>query len=144
MLPHLSADLAGSYHCKVSVSRYDRMLLARKMVSLLILKYPSLRVILARLGRWGVLCTLPHGYSSSRNWQLSGISTYIISLVLSACGGVRSSFPSIHPVIRRHSSHHPSPHPSRWQSSVLVFFKETEGLHNARRLQVPTRNEINK
>jgi hypothetical protein len=27
------------------------------------------------------------------------MSTYIISLVFSACGGVRSSFPSIRPVI---------------------------------------------
>ncbi len=36
------------------------------------LKYPPLRAILARLGRWGVLCTLPHGYSSSINWQLFG------------------------------------------------------------------------
>jgi hypothetical protein len=35
------------------------------------------------------------------------ISTYIISLVLSACGGVWSSFPFIRPVIRCHPSHHP-------------------------------------
>ncbi len=41
-------------------------------VSLSLLKYPPLRAIIARLGRWGVLCTLPHGYSSNRNWQLSG------------------------------------------------------------------------
>ncbi len=30
---------------------------------------------------------------------LRSISSYIISLVFSACGGVRSSFPSIHPII---------------------------------------------
>jgi hypothetical protein len=54
VLPYLSANLAGSCHRKVLVSRYDRKLLVWKMengVSLLVLKYPPLRIILARLGR---------------------------------------------------------------------------------------------
>ncbi len=84
---------------KISSSNYSHTLLARvQLMKKVQLKIPSNYV---KVAQW--MFQVP--ITCLQKEKL--ISTYIISLVLSACGGVWLSFPSIRPVIRHHPSRHP-------------------------------------
>jgi len=84
---------------KISSSNYSHTLLAGvQLMKKVQLKIPNNYV---KVAQWMFLIPI----TCLQKKKLT--STYIISLVLSACSGVRSSFPSIRPVIRCHPSHYP-------------------------------------